>query len=717
MSSLHNAAMPEFDAAAASAPAADHAADASVPPAPSKIVGLPGDDDLPLTRWIVSHRVHIFIFVAVFYLLAFNGEWRVGRDSSLFRGLGHALATGRGYHFGEFSSRQIYPGLPVLLAGLEKVFGVRDVPDILLIHAFSLGVIVTTYTLLRLRFPQWVAISVTTCAAINSWYLELTNEIRDDVPFLFGMMLALYGWERLRVAIAGAERRRVVTPVILLLIGLALAAVMRPTFWILALAWLLVCGWGVIAGPHRKFYATCLGLLIAVWAIVVVAIATTPSFSNFSPFRGGYERDAADSIRNAGFKIAHNVPRMLSDEINYGFFGQKWFPGATQVINVALIASSLLLLKRNPLWTLLILGTVAVTVVMTPVPRYYVMIAPLLALSWLLLFVELARRVPRKHFELGVLVGLIMVIAPNVARNFKVITEQRKHQRSVRGEKWQEVAKMSRLITGLVPPGERVIGPWAPIMAYLSGREVLQSRDILPMNKREPHWPTHIAALGIKYAVFPATLYEEEERRIRELMDKRVIVPTARVARVGNEWVLQEITVEVPPAGQDWRKRAVSTAPRVTVKTTASGTTRPPPKVLHKRRKAAVAARREAAERKVKAEARVRKQQQVVKAERKAAAERAAAKARKKRLAARKKSAATQPTSMLYEADHRPYFDVGGFSGQSVALRSDSICSSVNFRDPALMPWQRLPAASQRSLSASSPSQNGQVRHWSGRTS
>src|SRR5688572_25659212 len=212
MSSSHNAAMFETQAAAG-APAGSASAPSS-PSAPAvapdyeaarsqqQLGQLPGDDDTPLTRWIVAHRVHIFVAAAVFYLLAFTGEWRVGRDSALYRGLGHALATGQGYQFGAFSSRQIYPGLPVLLAGLEKVFGVRDWPAIVLIHLFSLGCLVMTWKLIRLRFPQWVAIAVTACVALNSWFLELTNEIRDDIPFLFGMLVALYGWERLRIALS-----------------------------------------------------------------------------------------------------------------------------------------------------------------------------------------------------------------------------------------------------------------------------------------------------------------------------------------------------------------------------------------------------------------------------------------------------------------------------------------------------------------------------------
>src|SRR5438270_10054936 len=87
-----------------------------------------------ITDGIVRHRNTLFAIVIIIFLLAFNGQWRVGRDSALYRGLGHSLASGKGYKFGEFSSRQIYPGLPVVIAGLEKLFGPRDLPPILFVE-------------------------------------------------------------------------------------------------------------------------------------------------------------------------------------------------------------------------------------------------------------------------------------------------------------------------------------------------------------------------------------------------------------------------------------------------------------------------------------------------------------------------------------------------------------------------------------------------------
>jgi len=809
MSPYNNAAMNGSDAATADvsrSPAVpgDVPAAAALPPATAtaadSIAGaalpqtrreprLPGDDETPLTRWIVAYRVHIFVVAAVFYALAFNGQWRVGRDSALYRGLAHSLASGQGYQFTDFSARQIYPGLPVLLAGLEKVFGQRDWPPIILIHLFSLGCLVVTYRLIRLRFPQWVAIAVTACTALNAWFLELTNEIRDDVPFLFGMLLALYGWERLRIALAASLATRddadatvnappdmlasqatrlngklqnVTASIAILLIGLAVAALMRPTFWILAIAWVLTCVLGMIVGPRRKFYAISFAILLAVWLAVM---AVDPRVHGFSPLGGGYERDARAALAKVGEKVVENVPQMLGDGLAYGFFGQKWAPGLTQLINVAVILSSLLLLRKYPLWALLILGTIGVTIVMTPVPRYYVMILPLLALSWLLLVVTIARRVPAKHFELAIMIGLIMMVAPNLARSFKVISEQRKGQRSVDGPKWRDVAEMSRRIREIVPPGEKVIGPeWAPIANYLSGRHIVGSRDIIPTNKRPQIWPHHLEALKIRYAIFPAKLYDDAERKTRFLIDRGVIVPTVRVARVGEEWVLAEITIDVPPAGKDWRKQPIREA-TFTHKTAPDGTTRPSNEVIAARRARRAAERREAAERQAAAIARAKREAKQAKLEQQAKEDRHAAAVRRRRLAARRSKAAKtpptvtqpaatqpasslqRPTSVIPREPWRPRdlgvervsalrdpsvvklprddmpsqvdvaFDVGGSAGQSFASRKDSICFSENFRDPRLIPWQRWPAVSQFSLLASSPSQNGQVRHWSGRTS
>src|SRR5205823_14468486 len=147
----------------------------------------------------------------------------------------------------------------------------------------------------------------------------------------------------------------------------------------------------------------------------------------------------------------------------------------------------------------------------------------------------------------------------------------------------------------IVAPGEKVIAPGATIMSYLSGRDVVMSRDILPTSKKETNWPAHLAALNIRYAIFPSQVYRKAERRIRDLMDKQVIVPTERVAKEG-DMVLAKVEIKVPPPGQDWRKRPPTTAP-MTLKTTASGTRRPSAAQLRRKHAKVAALARVAAKR------------------------------------------------------------------------------------------------------------------------
>ena len=73
-----------------------------------------------------------------------------------------------------------------------------------------------------------------------------------------------------------------------------LAAVMRPTFWVLGLAWLCACAWGLIVGPRRRFYFICLCILLLVW---LAFAAVDPRTRGFAPLSGGYEREAVEIER------------------------------------------------------------------------------------------------------------------------------------------------------------------------------------------------------------------------------------------------------------------------------------------------------------------------------------------------------------------------------------------------------------------------------------
>jgi hypothetical protein len=504
----------------------------------------------PLTAGILQHRRILYGLVIGFMLFAFSGTWRVGRDSALYRSLGHSLATGKGYHAGIFASKQIYPGLPTVLAGLEKIFGQRDLPPILLINLMAVACLLVTYRLVSLRFERWMAIVVTVGVGINGWFLELANEIRDDIPFLLGLLLALYGWERLRLrarredgAVEAPRRPAMWGSLVCLFAGLALAAVMRPTFWIVVAAWVLVCAGGLIRGP-RRLYAICLAMILLV---VVVLALVDPRVQGFKPFAGGYERDAKAALHAGSQRVEAFLPKMLGGELSYGIFGEKWGPGLTQLMTIALIVSSLWLARHDPLWTLLALLTVFVTLVMGPVPRYYVMIVPLMLMGWLLMFVWLAHRVPAQWAGIVLLLGMALYGVTNIERCVKVVAQQRGWKSMGREEdrpKWQSVMDISEAIRRDLPANAKIIAPAAPIVSYMTDRQALMWRDLDP-HQPPSHYPAHLRAMGIGYAVFPSDLYDKGERRIKELMDRGVIEPTKRISKIG-DMMIATVRINVP---------------------------------------------------------------------------------------------------------------------------------------------------------------------------
>ena len=97
----------------------------------------------------------------------------------------------------------------------------------------TLAVLLTLAMIYQLipTISKWMAICVTVFMATNYWFVKTTpHEVLTDIPFLFGSVLSLLGWEWLKVA---TETKSRVKATGFMVAGLAVAATMRPTFWIL----------------------------------------------------------------------------------------------------------------------------------------------------------------------------------------------------------------------------------------------------------------------------------------------------------------------------------------------------------------------------------------------------------------------------------------------------------------------------------------------------
>src|SRR5581483_4054885 len=159
----------------------------------------------PVVPWVtdglIRHRKLALGASLIPIIISFNGRWRMGLDSSIYRGLARSIASGNGYHFGEFGTHQIYPGFPVLLAVITKIFGehvFRPVAPLLLMVSMSLVTLAMIYRLIARSYPQWMAICVTVFMATNFWFVKLSHEVLTDIPFLMGTIMALLGWDMLR---------------------------------------------------------------------------------------------------------------------------------------------------------------------------------------------------------------------------------------------------------------------------------------------------------------------------------------------------------------------------------------------------------------------------------------------------------------------------------------------------------------------------------------
>jgi hypothetical protein len=519
-----------------------------------------------VTDAIVRYRKLFFIGIAALYLISFNGRWRIGLDSSIYRGLGHNLATGQGYVFGETASHQVYPGLPLILAGLERTISASvfwPIAPLLFMLACSVLTLVITYRLIKLHYPEWIAIAVTCGVALNEKFLQLSNEILTDVPFLLGVVMALYGWSLLRLS---TDRKKIAKPLALLVGGLALASMMRPTFWIVACAWVIVCLFGLISGP-RKFYAIALLILLVVWALFY---AFDPRTKGLNPFSGVYEKELFSKLQDPDstpspndetrapsllttFKI--EAPKVVRDTFPEAFLGQNLPWKVPWLMTAALVFGAILLLWRQPLWALMIFVTLAVTSILSTAPRYYVMVLPALLVAWVLVLCTVAVRVPAVWGEIILLAGLGLVTVLNLAKITPFIIEQRSmpFYEKYRDGKFVEPMQMAKLIKEKVPPGKKTLGPASTLMTYLSGRVVVTDRDILPAKKTPMHWPEAVAKAHIDYVVFPSREYRDKDEAIARLMERGIIRAGNVIGTLNSgKWYLAEIHVRVPEG--DWRK-------------------------------------------------------------------------------------------------------------------------------------------------------------------
>ena len=486
-----------------------------------------------VTDWIDRNRGVWFAFAALFLICSFNGKWHVGPDSAAYRQLGHNLATTGRYFFrtdipglDEYHNEQgtRYPGLPLLLAGLERIFGKQDLPPLIVNFAMAVLSLVLAYRLMLYRLPRWLAACVVVGMGVNPRFLQYANEILSDIPFLLGVVITLLGYEQ---AMRSGDRRWLLIGIFNTFVGLILAAAMRPTFMMLCAALVIAGLWGIVSGnigigeqlpsadrgvegdppPNRATVRwRSFLLIIALVLSTIVFVSLIDIRSRQAGFlSGGYEERMISKLQNFGSKVApllqDNSGELLEDALPMAVWGVRsgWglVPLGTHHLGVGtgfsliVLIAGICLVKRNMLWGMFVLITTLALIFAGPVPRYFLMILPFLFAGWGLFIQSLAERIASiavSRFVMGF--GLFFLLTINVVadsgfiltqRGFAKLFDSRHHWTGLHHVgflhaydfgRWEGFDQLALEIHRATNPKDKIIGPSASVLTFMSDRQV-----------------------------------------------------------------------------------------------------------------------------------------------------------------------------------------------------------------------------------------------------
>jgi hypothetical protein len=465
--------------------------------------------DLPVLRLAMRLRWIYFILIAILLVAGYNGQWRIGRDSALHRSVAQSISAGEGYKYRGERETHIYQGLPRLLAGVDAIFGPQDPLRPAAAQAVMLGMALLTllvvYHMLRVRYPRWVAVCVTTGVGINPYFAQYSHELMTDVPFLLGVCLVLLGIAKL----GRYQARRWGLWGAVAIIGAVLAISMRPTFVPLAAAFALTCIVGVVRSRRWLWYVAG----IAVLGLLLVGFWQLDPRHEGNILEGRYEEIALSHARQIGSpEWMRRLGRTVNHHLPEALFGIELVPPFGAMLVLAAFAGAIHMMRRDLLWGLCVLCTLALFLALGSVPRYFLMILPLLLAQWAELAAMAGTALQRwRYLSAAAVLGILGVATiANAIKSVDVVREQRGWTRTFEKKPFQEVCKHGRMlhiiklaeqIRRAVPPGQKVLGPEPRILTFLSGRNVYHPSELQPP-KHNAGWTRMLERRGVTWCIF-----------------------------------------------------------------------------------------------------------------------------------------------------------------------------------------------------------------------
>ena len=515
---------------------------------------------------LTRHRRTIYAFVALCYLAAFNGIWRVGVDSALYRGLARSLVRGDGYTFAGEHHQHAYPGVPWMLALLEWIFGSTPVPGLIVMTLMALATLWLVDRLISLRFPVWVAVIATVGMAFNVRFLRQSQQLMTDIPFTLGVVASFYALERLRLVPTTARWTAFARWGAALVAGLSLAAATRPTFGVLAIAISIASIVGIFSATDGRRWLHA-GIVAAAMLVVLALLIADPRTRGIAPMQGVYEQELVERVQELPNTLTAQLNALLARDLNDAFFGQRMAP-VNYLGSALLLLAAAVVLRRNLAWGLTIFGLILVTLPLSTVPRYYLMVMPFMWVGWAIVWSWVTLRVPAKVQGPLLAIAMVLPLSVNFGRSVDLIIEQRRpdvawllhgkprHDTFYETYRDGSVPRQRRIADMIAvnsTPKQKIIGPEAHVLAYFADRRVIGERTLfIDREAALSKLPQLLFKAKPDLAIFPTTAYGDNDSLMRDLIRRRILVADHEVARV-DDVQLGAAVVRLPPPGVNWK--------------------------------------------------------------------------------------------------------------------------------------------------------------------
>jgi hypothetical protein len=447
-------------------------------PSPSSVLAL-------ADRW----RLGLWAFVAVCYVGGFNGQWRMQPDAALYLSIGKNLATGHGFTYLGQPNRLAFPGWPLLICAVFRIFGTSSLVPVhilmLLITAVSIACV---YRLFLLHRDRSTAVVISVGVGLTKAFFCYAFELWSDLPFAMGVLMFLAGYEAI-VPVRKADGRRPKSrrwyDWFLLVAGLITAVSMRPTAIPFVAA--IVLGLLVDTARRRVRWST-LGIAALGFAATAAVFALLAGRSVRTDFGGVYldyvhlelSGDSSGLLRH---NIAHNLHDLFTWAASDVLFQVRFGPVFNSLLSIVVLALGVGLFRHRAMWGFwfcLLLGTILIA--QESLDRYFLPVLPLLVFAWWDEITGLARRIPRPAGDLIFLFLLCFGGIVNLTKCGGIVMQQQTRPFLPRYDngQFETVPATAAYIRDHVPADAIVIAraPFGRVLTFLSGRTVVGAAEV-----------------------------------------------------------------------------------------------------------------------------------------------------------------------------------------------------------------------------------------------